>query len=114
MGGGELVGDGVLVGGVGLEFVVVLVVVVVVVAVGGGGGWWWRGWGWWWCQLGVALFVLDLVVVVGHDFGVGVVCVGCGGDEAVVEDPRRGAFGAFYFGHCACFGVGIAVVRPGM
>ena len=59
----------------------------------------------WWCELRVALFVLDLVVVVGDDFGVGVVGVGGGGDQAVVVDGPGRLFG--FACHCDLQEVGM-------
>jgi hypothetical protein len=44
----------------------------------------------WGRQLGVALLVLDLVVVVSDHLRIALVGVVGGGDQAVVVDPRRG------------------------
>lgn len=61
----------------GVELVIELLVVVVVLDGG---------------EFGVALFVLDLVVVVGDYFGVGVVGLVGGGDETVVVSAWCGVF----------------------
>ena len=50
------------------------------------------------------------VVVCGDEFGVGRVCVGGCGDEAVVIDAGRGLFGASC--HCA-FPIGVLLAWSG-